>query len=190
MNNTNKKIIIGLGNPEPSFDYTRHNAGFMTINYLAEKFSSNPFSSNKKIKSHLTHTSDEQVLLIKPDTFMNESGTAVRAVLDFYKWDIREMGEQTFVIHDDLDLELGTFKVQFAKGPYQHNGLTSLYQHLGTKNFWHVRIGVDGRSGERTQPPADYVTNKFPPDELVLFERTKLEVVDYLKLKLDLKPLY
>lgn len=190
MNENNKKIIIGLGNPEPVFDNTRHNAGFMTINYLAEKFAKNPFSLNKKIKSNITYASDERVVFIKPDTYMNESGMAVRAVLDFYKWSIQEIGEQVYVLHDDLDLELGTFKVQFAKGPHLHNGLTSLYQHLGTKNFWHVRIGVDGRSGERTQPPADYVTNKFPPDEMRLFESTKLELVDHLKLKLDLKPLY
>jgi len=76
------------------------------------------------------------------------------------------------VVHDDLDLALGTFKLQKAVGPKEHNGLQSIYQHLGSKDFWHLRLGIDSRAGLRTTSPADYVLQAMSPAELQVFDKT------------------
>lgn len=177
--------IVGLGNPEPAFDKTRHNAGFMIINDLARVMLANGFELNKKCNAYIAKTSQKSTahcLFIKPGTYMNESGLSVRAALDYY--DVEDWQQQLFVIHDDLDLELGSFKIQFGTGPALHNGLLSLYQHLGSKNFWHVRIGVDGRGGDRTIPPQTYVTQHFSDNELGVFRRMQADVLAAMTIRL------
>ncbi len=184
--------IIGLGNPEPQFDRTRHNAGFMILNQLAPKMVMGEFTENKKCRAEIAKKKigPREFLLVKPMVYMNESGISVRAVMDYYK--ITESSDliqpdwhqRLFVIHDDLDLPLGTFKIQFGTGPKLHNGLLSVYQHLGTKNFWHVRVGVDGRSGERVIPPPTYVTQHFSENELGVFAVTRHEVIEKLTAQL------
>lgn len=166
-------LIVGLGNPGNEYARTRHNAGFMALDILATVAQPNPavqghFELHKKSQTELCKV-DAQHWLAKPQQFMNNSGKAVRSLIEFFSlYELQQDAalNSLFVVHDDLDLELGTWKMQFGTGPKIHNGLLSLYQHLGTRNFWHVRIGVDGRGGSRTMPGSNYVLAQFEPAQM------------------------
>ncbi|MFZ5376339.1 MAG: aminoacyl-tRNA hydrolase [Patescibacteria group bacterium] len=190
--------IVGLGNPGSEYRFTRHNIGFMVVDSLLTKLlvkkngisTANQLSVKEKddllqqfqnSKKHQALISRNQFqnqdfLLIKPQTFMNDSGLAVRSIQKFLNFEISRM----FVVHDDLDLEIGNYKVQYGKGPKIHNGLSSIYQHLKTQSFWHVRIGVDGRGGRRDQASAEYVLSQFLPAEKTVINQVIDEVVDKL----------
>ncbi|MBD3279207.1 MAG: aminoacyl-tRNA hydrolase [Candidatus Pacebacteria bacterium] len=200
--NRSMKVIIGLGNPGSRYEQTRHNVGFMAINALAgvlaqpailtgqQALAANLaittgqdlFESSKKTLSQLYQQDD--YLLVKPQTFMNNSGQAVRAVVDYYLQDHQLTNQQQlvelYVVHDDLDLKLGSFKLQFGKGPREHKGLLSIYQHLKTKDFWHLRFGVDNRQGERQVSGADYVLQGFSAPEQTKVHQTIQAVVRQL----------
>jgi len=167
------KIYVGLGNPGKEYQNTRHNAGFMFVEAVAKELALN-FKFEKKFNAELAVKRDD-VFLIKPQTFMNNSGQALRAFLDFLKIDMQDPfsgPEDLIVVHDDLDLALGTYKLQKGTGPKEHNGLQSIYQHLGTKNFWHLRLGIDSREGLRTISPADYVLQVMSPDEREILNKS------------------
>lgn len=159
-------FIVGLGNPGQEYAKTRHNVGWLVLDQLAAKLKAPPFSYQKKFQADVTKVGP--YVLLKPQTFMNESGQALRAVLDFYNH-IESRPEaiydQVAVIHDDLDLEFGQFKIQLGKGPKIHNGLLSIYQHLHSHQFWHVRIGVDSRAGDRSIPGRSYVLQALSSTE-------------------------
>jgi PTH1 family peptidyl-tRNA hydrolase len=160
------KMIIGLGNPGKEYQLTRHNLGFMILDELAEQLGIN-FSNSSKTQSEIAKQGSS-LLLCKPQTFMNQSGLAVRSVLEYYDTFEKsaESVDDLFVVHDDLDIQLGAFKIQLGTGPKSHNGLLSIYEHLGTKNFWHVRAGVDNRGDLRSQlVPSEYVLQNFRKDE-------------------------
>lgn len=174
------KAIIGLGNPEDVFEGTRHNVGFAVVDRLASKFSLANFTSQSRVQAQISKS--QKYILAKPTTYMNNSGIAVRSILDYYKIET----PSTYIILDDLDLELGNYKIQFATGPHGHNGLLSIYQHLGTKNFWHVRVGVDGRSGARSSSPQEYVLGRFSREESAALAQVQEELVRDLTLQLEL----
>lgn len=160
------KIYVGLGNPGKDYQHTRHNAGFMLVDAMAQELDLS-FKFEKKFNAELAVKRDD-IFLIKPQTYMNNSGQALRAFLDYLKIDIQDPfsgPEDLIVAHDDLDLALGTFKLQKGTGPKDHNGLQSVYQHLGTRDFWHLRLGIDSREGERIVSSADYVLQVMPQDE-------------------------
>lgn len=168
-------FIVGLGNPGSEYAKTRHNAGWLAIDSIAEKLRDQGVELKTVTKSsfhaEVLIAKEKKLYLIKPETFMNDSGKAVAAILKFYSKE--KMGsdrEDLVVIHDDLDLELGEFKLQFGRGPKVHNGLLSLYQHLGTKKFWHLRLGIDSRDGSREMPGSSYVLQRFAEDELTALE--------------------
>jgi PTH1 family peptidyl-tRNA hydrolase len=179
------RYIIGLGNPGIKFEQTRHNIGFKVVEKIAQDLG---FSWQEKSKLNAAvargTASGEQFTLIKPLNFMNLSGQPVRAVIDFFQdfsiEDKQQKLEDLSVVFDDLDLEVGSTKVQFGKGPHGHNGLNSLYEHLGTTQFWHVRIGVDGRKGARNIPPDKYVLQPFEKDEQDLAKAAVVEVAQDL----------
>jgi PTH1 family peptidyl-tRNA hydrolase len=153
------KIVIGLGNPEEKFAGTRHNIGFHIVNRLAEKLEVT-FENKPALFSEVARAGE--VILVKPQTYMNDSGRATQAVLSFYKAAPADL----IVVHDDLDLELGKWKQQFGTGPKEHNGLLSLYRQLGTEDFTHLRIGVDNRNGDRSIPGKEYVLQRFSAEEV------------------------
>lgn len=97
---------------------------------------------------------------------MNESGLAVSQLLNFYKLAIADVGESLFIAYDDLDLPLGTYKIDWAKSPKVHNGINSVIGHLKSTDFYHIRIGVDGRQGNRTIPGHAYVLQKPQVEEM------------------------
>lgn len=180
------QVIVGLGNPGTSYEKTRHNVGWMVLDKLAALTNAPRFQFEKKFQAQLSRTPSR--LLIKPQTFMNESGVAVRQALKFYTdFDTRRVPElrQLFVIHDDLDLELGSYKVHFGRGPKIHNGLSSLYQMLGTEQFWHVRVGVDSRGGDRSIPGREYVLKPFSPEEKNTLDQVIPEIIAAVLARLD-----
>lgn len=149
------KLIVGLGNPGEKYKNTRHNAGFLVIDELE--------------KMNLPG-----VVLFKPQKFMNRSGQEVKKLIKKYPLDRNEL----FVIHDDLDIPLGKFKI-IQKGPKVHNGLKSIYEQLGIKDFWHVRIGIDG--DRRGKTGEEYVLENWRPEERVVIKGVIKEVVNALR---------
>lgn len=163
------KVVVGLGNPGKAYERSRHNVGFMAVDQLLAQLGGPAFSMKANFQAEISKQGE--VIIVKPQTFMNRSGQAVRAVLDYYTdWQAGADAPWLYVFHDDLDLVVGTHKLQLGTGPKQHNGLLSLYEHLGTKNFWHGRIGVDGRGGDRSFPSDQYVLQPPLAAELPLIE--------------------
>lgn len=171
------KLVVGLGNPGEKFVSTRHNTGFMATDLLAKKLSVS-WESDSKFNSLVARTGE--ILLVKPQTFMNSSGETVQKYVNFYK--INE--SETWVIHDDLDIKLGQYKIQNGVGPKVHYGIQSIDKLLGTKNYWRVRIGVDHRGETRTSGE-DYVLQKFDEEEREILgeiiEKATEEVLAKLK---------
>lgn len=134
-------LIVGLGNPGVRYENTRHNAGFMVAEKLAE-ISKYNWTEQKRFEAFVA--GDGHKLIVKPETYMNNSGVCVAKVANYY----RIKSDRIIIVHDDLDLGLGSAKVSWAKGPHIHNGLVSVEESLGTKDFWRVRLGVDNRTTE------------------------------------------
>jgi len=153
------KIIVGLGNPGRTYERTRHNAGFMAIDELARGLR---FDLSRE-KYHACigrgRIGDVEVLLAKPQTYMNESGSSVGAILRY----TRVKHPDLVVVHDELDLPLGVVRVKAGGGHGGHNGLRSIAEHIGTPEFIRVRIGV-GRPAAGLDA-ADYVLSAFTADE-------------------------
>jgi len=153
------KVIVGLGNPGRKYGRTRHNAGFMAVDSLARDM--HVEIKQEKLLSLLGKgvIGPERVVLAKPQTYMNESGLAVFALLREYRVSVEDL----IVIHDELDLPLGVVRVKAGGGHGGHNGLRSLVSFLGTPDFLRVRIGI-GRPAPGMEA-ADYVLCPFLPEE-------------------------
>jgi len=172
------KLIVGLGNIGKEYVNTRHNAGFMAIEKLLAGQIARPDS---KFEAEVFKAGE--MLLCKPTTFMNDSGRAVRKIMDFYKLSTEDVA----IIHDDLDIELGEYKIQKGVGPKVHNGVTSVEQALGTKDFLRVRLGINNRSESGFGGSgADYVLTRFTSDELEIIGDTIEEAMDELVVALSL----
>jgi len=170
------KIIVGLGNPGDKYAKNRHNVGWMVLDAIQRKG---------------VRDQGSEIRLLKPDVFMNESGIAVRKAVNFYK----VLPTDIILIHDDLDIKLGEFKIEMARGPKQHNGVASVEKELGTKDFLRVRVGVDNRnprSQESTNlsiriPGEKYVLENFTEDERRILGGVIVKIVDELKIKYAIK---
>ena len=138
------KLIVGLGNPGEKYRNNRHNVGHMVVDGLEKR----------KLPKN--------VVVKKTAVFMNNSGSVIRRLINRYSLTINYL----YVIHDDLDINLGEYKIQKGKGPKDHKGLNSIYDALGSKDFWHVRIGVDNRDPQDRIPGEDYVLQNFNQEEL------------------------
>ena len=164
-------VVVGLGNPGKEYAATRHNIGFIFLDYLAEKYR----FAFKRTKWQAETAKDISwgypVLFVKPQTFMNRSGTAVRAIADFYQVD----SSKIIVVHDDLDLPLGRTKIMTNRGAGGHNGVRSLIEHLGTNDFVRVRVGI-GRP-DNAGRVSDFVLSRFGQEEaaMVLEELQQIE---------------
>ncbi len=170
------KLIIGLGNPGFKYLRTRHNAGFIALDVLQATLGLPEFSFKKNLQAEITK--NNEYILVKPQTFMNESGRAVRAVLDFFKDKITQpLDENIIVLHDDLDIAFGEYKVQKNKSPKVHNGIQSVQSYLGIEHFWYARLGIDGRNGDRSIPGHSYVLQNFSLEEEATFKRILLESI-------------
>jgi len=151
-------LVAGLGNPGREYEQTRHNVGWLVADELARRHGG---SFRSKFSGRVTEVrlGDLRLALLKPETYMNESGRSVGAAARFYK----VPSEQTLLVHDDVDLEEGRLQARLGGGLAGHNGLRSIAQHLGTNDFLRLRIGV-GRPGRGDpRPVADYVLSPFEP---------------------------
>ena len=153
------KLIVGLGNVGKEYENTRHNMGFMLVDRYLE-YKNIPLKFKEKFNSMYVETTinNEKVIFIKPTTYMNNSGIAVRAFLDFYKLDVQDV----LVISDDLDLDLGKFRLRRNGSSGGHNGLKSIISHLGTDGFKRLRIGISNDKDD----VINYVLSKFSKKEL------------------------
>ena len=153
------KLIVGLGNIGKEYENTRHNMGFMLVDrYLEYKNITDKFKEKFNAMYVETTINNEKVIFIKPTTYMNNSGIAVRAFLDFYKLN----SEDILVISDDLDLDLGKFRLRRNGSSGGHNGLKSIISHLGTDGFKRLRIGISNDKDD----VINYVLSKFSKKEL------------------------
>ncbi len=156
------KIIFGLGNLENEYTGTRHNVGFMFLDYLKSVFKiTESWEKGFLAEQVSTSFNGEKFLLVKPSTFMNLSGDCVGRYVGFYKLGL----EDILVVHDDLDIPLGGSKLGLAKGPKVHNGVSDIELKLGSKDFWRLRIGIENR-GNKNFAGKDYVLGRFTKDEL------------------------
>ena len=166
------KLIVGLGNIGPQYQLTRHNIGFLFLDWWQKKHQLAEFKLSSKFKCLVSK--NKNFYLIKPTTYMNLSGEAVSLFSHYYKI---EDFKNIMVVFDDLDLKFGKFKLQLAKGPKTHSGLYSIYQHLQTKEFYHLRLGIKNQFYQRDKV-ADYVLTSFSDDEqknmLKLFSQINL----------------
>lgn len=133
------KLIVGLGNPGREYEFTPHNVGFLVIDRLADDLGVQVRNRQSKALTAAAHMGPEAVVLAKPETYMNLSGLAVRGLLD--KLELRPEGD-LIVIQDELDFPFGTMRIQRARSSAGHNGIESIIDSLGTKDFLRVRIGV------------------------------------------------
>ncbi len=148
------KLIVGLGNPGASYVNTRHNAGFFVVTEL----------DNQKLP--------RDFVVKRSDVFMNDSGTSIKKLVEKYNLDLSNL----YIIHDDLDIKLGEYKIQFGKGPKDHNGIKSVDEALGTDQYWHVRIGVDNRPLDGRPMGIEYVLENFTDEEKETLNKVIKEV--------------
>ncbi len=168
-------LVVGLGNPGREYVNMRHNAGYIAVDRLAgllekEGYSSDGWRNEKIFESEVNvfEKDSRKVVLLKPTTFMNNSGIAVKKALK--KYNLEDISKELILIHDDLDISLGEYKIQFGTSPKCHYGVKSVEDHLGTADFMRIRIGVDSRK-DRKIPGEKYVLTNFSEDEKVsLFE--------------------
>lgn len=171
------KLIVGLGNPGKEYENTRHNTGFMVIDKLADKLGVS--IEQNKFKGLYTKLkyNGEDVILLKPQTYMNLSGESVRQVMDFYK--INQ--EDILVIYDDMDMPVGKLRLRQTGSAGGHNGVKNIILHTGSQNFNRVRVGIGRHPYMKV---VDYVLSKFTSDELSDIEKgienASEAVIDYL----------
>lgn len=170
------KLIIGLGNPGKEFANNRHNAGFIILDQLQQLLGLPEFKVEKKFEAEISEaTKDgEKIILAKPQTFMNLSGKSVRAIMTFYKIPI----EDITLIHDDLDIELGKYKLSEDASAAGHNGVQSVFDTLGTQKIKRLRIGIEGteKKKDRLMSGSDFVLKDFSEDELQTIKNLAKEI--------------
>ncbi len=171
------KIIVGLGNPGEKYSDNRHNVGFMVVDKLKNDLGTSDWEMSSKFKSLISQT--KEYILVKPQTFMNDSGLAVASICNFYKINLSDL----YIVHDDLDIIIGSYKIQHGKGPQVHNGLRSIEEKLGSDKFWNVRVGVENREvrGNKGIPGVVYSLQNFSSDEAKVVETVVESILVELK---------
>ncbi|MGF7015765.1 aminoacyl-tRNA hydrolase [Ornithinibacillus bavariensis] len=166
------KCIVGLGNPGVKYESTRHNIGFMVIDELVTRNNSQLNKDKFKGKYAIETINGEKILLLKPQTYMNLSGESLRPLMDYFNIDL----EDVLIIYDDLDLPPGKIRLRQKGGHGGHNGIRSIIDHLGTKDFKRIRIGI-GRP-TNSQPVVDYVLGTFPGDQQSMVQESVEKAAD------------
>jgi len=155
------KLIVGLGNIGKEYTRTRHNVGFMAIDKCIEKYNIDMVRHKFNGNYGEVNIFGEKVIFLKPEKYMNLSGEVIRDFVRFYKIPV----EDILIINDDMDLELGSFKLKYKGSPGGHNGLKNIELHLGTPEYKRLKIGI---SHNKLIDTKDYVLSKFSADEMEL----------------------
>lgn len=159
-------LIVGLGNPGSKYAFNRHNIGFLACDYWLKSLNGSDYREEHKALTKKFKLNDHDVLLAKPQTFMNLSGESVVAMMNFYKIP----KENLLVIHDDIDLPFGTMKLQHNRGAGGQNGVKSISQLLGHSEYARLKMGV-GRPSHPDFAVSDYVLGNFPKEEAAVLDR-------------------
>lgn len=159
-------LIVGLGNPGQKYSMNRHNIGFMACDYWLKSLNGSDYREEHKALTKKFKIDDTDVLLAKPQTFMNKSGESVVALMNFYKIP----NENLLVVHDDVDLPFGSMKIHFNRGPGGQNGVKNISQLLGSNEYTRLKLGV-GRPPHPDFDTGDYVLANFPKEEVVLLDQ-------------------
>ena len=175
------KLVVGLGNPGIEYENTRHNIGYMFLDYITNDAQ---FTLNKKCNAleYEISINNEKILFIKPLTYMNLSGECVYRYINYYKLKIDDL----LVIQDDLDMETGKFKLLFNHGDGGHNGIKNIISNLGSREFLRLKIGISKANVDTK----DYVLGKFNKNELSILNNTfdilNNFIYDYVNMNRDL----
>jgi len=174
------RLIVGLGNPGREYETTRHNVGFRWVDELARLQNLN-FKNEAKFHGLTAHgrSHSHEMFLLKPQTFMNVSGRAVGALAQFYKIEPAEI----LVVHDELDLPPGVARLKLGGGHGGHNGLKDIIAHLGSKDFWRLRLGI-GHPGERDEV-VNFVLNEPRREERELIDEAVRRALDVAHLVIE-----
>ncbi len=166
------KMIVGLGNPGSKYNDTKHNIGFMAIDRIVKNLDVN-FTEDKNFKAEIgsDFINGEKIYFIKPTTFMNNSGIAVKALLTYYNISIKDM----IIIYDDLDMEVGKIRFRQKGSAGGHNGIKSIIAHLGTQEFDRIKVGIGRPNGRMTV--INHVLGKFDKNDEIMISNT-LDKVD------------
>lgn len=178
------RLIVGLGNPGTKYDRTRHNIGFEVIDALAKSYPGVSIADNKRFQGATGEfrSGGDRTVLLKPTTYMNKSGQAVRAVLDWYKLDPNSV----LVVYDDMDLPTGKLRMRLSGGAGGHNGMKSIISHLGTKEFPRLRVGIGStnKDGGRDHAVVSHVLGRFAPEDRKIVDAVIPMAVDAIDLSL------
>lgn len=168
-------IIVGLGNPTAKYSRTRHNVGFMFIDYLAKQTNIKVRELKHKAQIGSGVIDGEKVILVKPQTYMNLSGEAVREILDYYKLGI----ESLIVVYDDVALPVGKLRIRPKGSAGGHNGIKNIIQHTGSESFKRIRIGVGSADADEL---IEHVLGKFGKEDKKLIDKAIDTAADAVKL--------
>lgn len=162
-------FIFGLGNPGPEYRFSRHNFGFIAVDSFFKENNFPNFSHKKNYLISNKDISDKNIYLIKPLTFMNLSGKAVKEALNKYgvfKIRDNDNASNIILIHDDLDLNFGSFKIKLGGSGGSHNGVNSVINSLQSKSFIRIKLGINSPERAKFETGADYVLSNFSKDEI------------------------
>ncbi len=164
------KLIVGLGNPGEQYQKVRHNLGFMVVDELVKKIGAGNWSNDAKLKSEVVKTLD--LIIAKPQTYMNNSGLAVQILTTYYKLSTTDL----IVIHDDLDLPLGKIKVRMGGAAAGHHGVESIIKALDNDKFVRVRLGIGNLKTQSAEHKAQHIdTNHFVLEPFMHSEKSKVK---------------
>ncbi|MCL5666723.1 MAG: aminoacyl-tRNA hydrolase [Patescibacteria group bacterium] len=189
------KIIAGLGNPGEQYKNTRHNAGFLAVDYVLGDDGFMTARPGKEFKSDIFSwlapaspnagggQTQEKIIFVKPLTYMNDSGQALKLFCNFYKLDFKT---DLLIIHDDVDLPLGTFRSSVDSSAAGHKGVQSIIDCLGTQNFRRIRIGIESRPDKAIPPTEAFVLQNFTGEEIKklqdeIFPKVRMEIKKFLQ---------
>jgi len=154
------KLIVGLGNPGNEFNNTRHNIGFAALDFTREELDLPKFKLDKKLKAEISK--NENIILAKPQTFMNNSGEAVSLIKKYYKVKLSDI----IILRDDVDIQVGKIKIKKGSTGAGHKGIQSIIKYLKSKNFWQIKIGVANEMIRTKIPTQKFVLQKFTKEDL------------------------
>lgn len=176
-------LIVGLGNPGKKYERTRHNVGFMVLDALAKKLAGE-FKPSAKFNAEIAEATATfpgekkkmRLILAKPRTFMNNSGESVAKLVNFYKF---RTEDQVWVVHDDLDIELGTIRIRLDGSSAGQKGIQSIIKKLGTDKFVRFRVGIKPTDKQK-KSAEEFVLEKFRPEEKKIIDEQITKVVENL----------
>jgi PTH1 family peptidyl-tRNA hydrolase len=177
------KIIVGLGNPGDKYQKTRHNCGEFYLGKLRNAWSEKDFAEGKTAMWLETKVDKNKVFLIFPSELMNNSGISLKKALTVLK--LKPKPNDVLVIHDDLDIELGRFKISFAKSSAGHKGVESVIKNLKSDKFWRLRIGIAPKKKPDHKKILDLLLKKFKPEEEKILNKNSKKIIEGLKTWLE-----